>query len=905
MEENVANNSNITQYQNTANPICMNARDWRKQLERDKKTLLKRYPNLGDPKSDVIDFFNEIISGEFTDGITKRVFIRNHTLEDNEDRLILAIRPERTPMDYLSRAMPEDKTLLFRGQVNGDFFVVDNVSDQYAEELLPYEVECKIVRYDDVSRMKNASRSGNFLYELADESASLNEHTKERLIEWRNYIRWRRTIVKERMHGAKYIRVDSRNGNLIFTLQFANKAEYEAEFKWLNKNELAAYDGKRYSDDDGNFVYNDNATGKDNFQPLGGLVLRAKRDGREIKGLFEIDLTYAAPDIDELDEMTEEEREEYVQNVLLPRYPENGFLAPLVIKDLSLFSRLDKAIDFFQKDLNCISPNMAMWIFDVNRARLPKPQDREHWREAVGDDWLNKSVAENENQREAIFKMLEAPDLCLIQGPPGTGKTTVIAEAIYQFAKQGNTVLLASQSHDAVDNALDRLAQRTEIRTVRLGERARIYDEDISPFSKKRVLSTYYKCISNSIDNSFLKPWEENRRQYDSCELELRDWRNVSSDLTALNSQLLENNKERQQLKNNLSGLKRDIEQALVEKRDHDAAELQYRNLTDMVKRGENVEDLFLPEFIGNIFAECFMPLLRSASEKGILLFPSLNEDLIRRDPTFFFRHSNANCKQIKVLVDRLAEAQKNAVVDSELAQLKMLELQKKIDEINAILADEEDSERRAELKEKRNHLREEKEKLQESGALTFSATELNLFDTQRREQLQSSDNREIISQNMREIVGGYDAALKDALGRIGNELAAYQPKDIDALNEAVKSCQGRINYLADEEKRLKAEITAKEQLGKNLSEKYSCERDDIEARIEDEMRRLDLNWRKDSEIRDVWANTLDKFVSMLNNAKTAEYDEGYYLDTYLKSCNVVGITCAANMRALNEIRNR
>ena len=35
----------------------------------------------------------------------------------------------------------------------------------------------------------------------------------------------------------------------------------------------------------------------------------------------------------------------------------------------------------------------------------------------------------NPKQREAVAKILAAPDLCLIQGPPGTGKTTVIAEA--------------------------------------------------------------------------------------------------------------------------------------------------------------------------------------------------------------------------------------------------------------------------------------------------------------------------------------------------------------------------------------------------------------------------------------------------------------------------------------------
>ena len=69
--------------------------------------------------------------------------------------------------------------------------------------------------------------------------------------------------------------------------------------------------------------------------------------------------------------------------------------------------------------------------------------------------------------------MLNAPDLCLVQGPPGTGKTTVIAEAIYQFVRDGNRVLVASQSNDAVDNALERLADSPEIRAIRLGQKGK------------------------------------------------------------------------------------------------------------------------------------------------------------------------------------------------------------------------------------------------------------------------------------------------------------------------------------------------------------------------------------------------------------------------------------------------
>ena len=135
------------------------------------------------------------------------------------------------------------------------------------------------------------------------------------------------------------------------------------------------------------------------------------------------------PALDELEEMTEEEKDEYVCAKLLPNYPQTGFLAPLVIKDLSLFRRLDNAITALQQDRDCRSPNMAMWLFDAKRARLPFLQDRQFIESQVGDIWLNHEVANNANQREAIFKMLEAPDLCLIQGPPGTGKTTVIAEA--------------------------------------------------------------------------------------------------------------------------------------------------------------------------------------------------------------------------------------------------------------------------------------------------------------------------------------------------------------------------------------------------------------------------------------------------------------------------------------------
>ena len=67
--------------------------------------------------------------------------------------------------------------------------------------------------------------------------------------------------------------------------------------------------------------------------------------------------------------------------------------------------------------------------------------------------------ASGDNAFQLIRDALAAEDLYFLQGPPGTGKTTAIVEVILQTlkARPEARILVASETHVAVDNALDRL----------------------------------------------------------------------------------------------------------------------------------------------------------------------------------------------------------------------------------------------------------------------------------------------------------------------------------------------------------------------------------------------------------------------------------------------------------------
>lgn len=84
----------------------------------------------------------------------------------------------------------------------------------------------------------------------------------------------------------------------------------------------------------------------------------------------------------------------------------------------------------------------------------------------------------NESQRQAIKKVMTAPDVAFIHGPPGTGKTTTLVEAIKQTIREERQVLVCAPSNAAVDLLVEKLSAQG-LNTLRIGHPARVTEQSL------------------------------------------------------------------------------------------------------------------------------------------------------------------------------------------------------------------------------------------------------------------------------------------------------------------------------------------------------------------------------------------------------------------------------------------
>ncbi len=920
--------------------------DRRNKLKTSEANLVKRFPKLKELSS--IDRMQQILEGLFPEGFQKQMYVRNLTFtgKSGHDVKVLGIRPERTPGDFLEGYLPDEVSLLFKGHIAGKEFRVDSVFEVMDTEQLDFEVDVVATPYQSPERI-----GANFLFDILENAGSLTEYTGEKLEEWKEYLEWKRELASRQIYGCKYFKVgfDEEKKRLNFWLVFEDQDTFKVFKKYLSRD-IQVFDNN-YSKDEWHFDFvgdTNNRKQRFNSVELGryrGVVneyylrdnsefLEEEQEEKNIlteeewmsgdydEETYEEDNSkrniynaYDNPyivqvaydlnrrDIDEINQrnLDDEEAIQYVYDNILGNYYTDGFLALSAIGDFVLIRRFQQAIDQLERD-ECYSPNLAMWLFNVNRARTPEDVDVDI------DKWLNPRIEKNENQKEAVRKMLAAPDLCLVQGPPGTGKTTVIAEAIYQFVRRGDRVLVASQSNDAVDNALERLADSPEIRAIRLGQKSKkkrkIEDISTRKYGEDEALKYYYHALSLQLSKNWLDLWdslESGGVQYDT---DIRDASLFNQDIAFLNTELSALNQEYEEVRKEFASITKEFEKANNENTKLEEDKHQYRLALDCFI-GESDSQFYLSEDMLKIFETKLNKLIDIATKAEIYLTPGLLDiDVmgIGKEQAYVYMISK-NLKTLNGLCEKIQNAKGNdSCNDGEIIFLnsQLSDVKQKLLEC----LQEEDTDGAAQYTKEMKFLQKRIDELKfSSSVITISDVEKSILGKNVIDGIETGDTDKWV-ETFTLVINEWAQAIEEALATIKDEIESRKNIDVSEIIKRRAVAESKALEINEKIDSTKAQIVSKRQTLLKLREKYDIEStnaDEIIAHIkqlkENNIRQLN----EQRSFRNDWEKTIRGFKERLDDADAFKYDQEHYQQIYINACNVVGISCTDNMRNLTD----
>lgn len=939
-----------TELSYTGKNICIrlnnNEKEKRNKLKTSETVLCKKFNEVKKINSE--DRLEEVINNIFIEGFNKRIYIRNLTFTNKKngyDVRILAIRPEIYEGDYLYNLLGEGNSLLLKGHILGKEFIVDSIYETADTEQLDFEVDCIVTPY----RNPEMVHGGNFLYDIIDEANSLTEYTGEKLQEWKEYLEWKKELAKCQIFGCKYYKVtfDEERTRLVFWLVCEDKEYFHAFKRYLGR-EIQVFDNNyskdkwrfEFSYDDKRKIYNSIEIGRyrgilDEYYLKDFVDQYENNDNEEYQYTNDDEYYYDEYDTEDendiydefenpyivkvmydlnrsdLDDINQKNLEgdeiiQYIYDNILGNYYSDGFLALSAVGEFVLINRFEQAINQLERD-ECYSPNLAMWLFNVEKARLPKTTQRKEI-----SKWLNKNIETNENQKIAVYKMMEAPDLCLIQGPPGTGKTTVIAEAIYQFVRNGDRVLIASQSNDAVDNALERLADSPEIRAIRLGQKGRKKRKHIDlskrKFSEDEALKYYYNSLSLEIKKLWLDVWD--KLEYDSLtyDKDIRDAKYFNEDIEKLIEELGKENENLKKARNDYRYGNEMIENANKHNMDLQNEINQFSIFKDNCKSNLE-ENFYLSDNELVIIEKQLNPVINYAKENGIFLINV--EDNILSKKTMKLNDENAyinialkNIGILKSLKSKVYEFRGGTVENNGEISLLSRQLEEVKEKILKYVRDGDfDSVNKYDNKAKDIQYKIEKIKFSSSKFL-IEETEKRILSEEFLSKLDEIKEKNIIIESIDNVIFRFEEAINNIIEEIENYLSSKKKINVEAIKIDLERFEAKYVSIKERVEEINKKIETKKKTLHTLCQKYGINRENSKDIINFIRSKKDKNLQElesKKEFRDEWEDTLRDFYNRLNNKDSFEYDKEYYQQIYINACNVVGISCTDNMRNLTD----
>lgn len=911
------------------------------KLKESIKNIKKQIPKLFDEETSDEENLKYLIKEVFREDYNNTFYFTNasYTIIDekknNKERNIrrLYLRPQKGM--FLQERMPNNLTLSFRGYISTGFFVINEICvvGEY-DGKKDNELEINVIPYH--TNIPKGHR-GEYLNELINKTESIREHLNINLENWQEYLSWREELVKIRLVGIKYLkcyyRYDDKNDlhEIVFFLVAPSKEDFDDFRKYLKRENIKIFDND-YSIYKYKFRYNEQNRNLKKAEDLGKFVeiikeikptdeqmeeyknsgksnsRKNKKDKNDIESLsensyfveiaFEIGEDYYDKIREKKLDNDEEKKKEFIKEEV-KKINKDGFLALSAVGEFALLRRLERAIEELESD-ESYSPNLALWLFDIKKAEVPSIENINI------EKWLNKGIENNEHQNLAVKKMIATKDVCLIQGPPGTGKTTVIAEAIYQFALRGERVLIASQTNLAVDNALERLAKEPVIRAIRLNKDKAT--DDISHMTEDKVLEYFFKNISTKLKENYLNNWENNEKLLNNIEIHLRDIRGYLEQKSHYNNRLNQLLEEKNNLNKNIEELNNSINEIKNKNSEINGIKNQmnlFNNFINDLRNNKEYESEFVlnKDFISIILNDIRAPL------------NSLNEINLDR-----LNIKNINIDDIRenILTDGLKEIFKNVY---RFYKLNYLVSTKSDNKSNPML--ESLKSKRDEIEDKMrmpNINDEEYEKLSDKfrkltkeisnfKADTFELKETHkalLTDNIKNEFMASKDIniiKNVINKNKTEVDN-----IKKVLNNMNSYLDKYKStlkeEDYKPKENELKSSEGRLSVIVEDENKTREYLTGIDNKINELKRENNIEKDiegnDIYNRLENRRQELSNIIKNSEELKNKFGDFIKEFNNKLENIDI-KYENEYYKETYVNSCNVVGISCTENPKILED----
>ena len=456
------------------------------------------------------DLIGAFLNTFFPDGLDGDYLISNIGLRDDDP--VLMIRPSRR-LPRMDRVLPSGITLALIGRVHGPGGSRRPMLRPLRVIAFPespprgFERRVRLYVHTSFDRQQRRRRRNVLSRSFLDELPPLAANARQTMRDWETFLALKERLARARARGVRYICCTVHpDATVEFLVVLPSEQEIDGFKRLCRAEDLWAFD-LDVSEDQWQFRLRDRAR-------LRGQELGEIQQGPQACTLpadvgppwgdacaVHVRFRLNEADTERFEDICDREGVEAACERLQETFPAEGFLGVSIIGDLALVGRMRRALGDAQSG-RTQSPFLLAYLSDVTQARVPVRME-----EVPDGDWALPNL--DDAQKRAVQVMLSAPELALIQGPPGTGKTTVIAEAIAQLARRGKKVLLVSQANLAVDNALERLPRIPEIRAIRLGSR---FSDDL-PYIPETALATYYRAVATRCEEQTLGPWRRTEEE--------------------------------------------------------------------------------------------------------------------------------------------------------------------------------------------------------------------------------------------------------------------------------------------------------------------------------------------------------------------------------------------------------